>query len=234
MNLGMVRNGFRHPLKALKYLLFQVYPPEGDEFFTQEMMRYLLRMDHLYRLVDDVPGHIVEFGVGPGTNAVLFGNLMHIYSDDYVRHYYGFDTFDGYPEEDLENSPHLNSDAWTNIQIDTVRNTLDAYDVNDVTTLIKGDLKTEFPAFVETEMHKRKSPGTFVISLLYVDCNSYDATKTGIEAALEYMAPGGLIACDQLRQGGEISALKEVCTEHGYSFRREESPTAWSAYAVIE
>lgn len=199
----------------------------------RRMTRYVLALNAYYGLIESVPGHIVELGTGPGTNAVLFGHLIHLYGHAHTRHYYGFDTFNGYPEDDLKAVPYLDADAWTHLDSNQVRAVLREHDVDDVTTLIEGDLKQSFPEFIEAELHERKSPGFLSIALLYVDCNSYPAAKTGIEHAVPHMTPGGVIAVDELRQGGETRALRELCEAHDLQMRSLDGPATWAAYTTV-
>ena len=39
-------------------------------------------IERTYRLIENVPGHIVEVGVARGRNAVIFGHLIRLTGDD--------------------------------------------------------------------------------------------------------------------------------------------------------
>ena len=83
-----------------------------DRYLDQAEFRYILWLERTYRLIENVPGHIVEVGVARGRNAVIFGHLIRLTGDDQVRNYYGFDTFEGYTGDDLRRSPHLSAAEW--------------------------------------------------------------------------------------------------------------------------
>jgi predicted O-methyltransferase YrrM len=220
------------PEKAIRYLVNKKFGTSTDYFDSVDETQYLLWLHKMYEQIDEVPGHIVEIGTGPGTNAIMLGHIIQIYNDENIRHYYGFDTFSGYTDEALEDAPHLDDERWRSLDIDSVRYTLDQCGVGDVTTLIEGDVKKTLPGFIEEDLHSKKSPGNFHIAFVYIDCNSYRATKTALDEMYEYISPGGRICVDELKQGGEIRALKEFCAERNLPFKKGSSPVAWAPYTI--
>lgn len=234
VSLEQIAKGLREPRTAARYLIeTKDYGRRRTSFLTEKEMKSVLWLHTLYKKIDTVPGHIVELGVGPGTNAVRFGNLINLYGDVDVRMYYGFDTFGGYTEEDLKSSPHLDDEAWTDLDADAVRDLLDRRGLSDVTDLIEGDLKRTLPQWIENGESRCRSPGNLHVSLLYVDCNSYSAASVGIEELYEYLSPGAIICVDELTQGGETRALREVCEKRGLDFKKGKSPVAWAPYTVV-
>jgi len=233
---GQVKTGLKNPKKALRYFYHTSSGggSSGDEFTDLKTYRELLWLYRLYEMVDEVPGHIVELGVGPGTNAVRFGNLVKLHSDEDVRKYYGFDTFGGYTPEDIESTPHLDSNAWEDLDVFEVRETLEQYGVNDLTVLIEGDLKETISEWLSEPSSNYRSPDNLHLALLYIDCNSYLAAKEGIEQLAEYVSPGGIICVDELRQGGETKALRQFCEERDLPFKKGSSPITGAPYTVVE
>ena len=58
----------------------------------------ILFFNHIYSLIVDVPGIIIDFGTRWGTNMALFSSLRNIYdSINKQRIIVGFDTFQGFP-----------------------------------------------------------------------------------------------------------------------------------------
>jgi hypothetical protein len=226
-----IKEGLLNPVKAAKHLL------NGSKtekvFINKRTLREVLWLNEIYNRIDEVPGHIVELGVGPGTNTIIFGNLIKLYSDEDLRAYYGFDTFGGYEPEDLDSSPHLPEEAWQDLDVSEIRQTLNTHDVDDVTTLVKGDLKETLPEWIDNAYTEKKSPGNLHVALLYIDCNSYLPAKTGMEELFEYLSPGAIVCVDELRQGGETRALREFCEEHNLTFKKGNSPIAWAPYTRI-
>jgi hypothetical protein len=160
--------------------------------------------------------------------------LIDLYGDKYNRHYYGFDTFGGYPEEDIKSTSNIDPEAWQGLHIESVRQTIQQCEAAETTTLIEGDLKQTLPEFIDAYSDSEKTPGNLNVALVYIDCNSYNATKAGLEALHKYISPGGIICADELKQGGETRALKEFCEENGLPFKRGKSPISWAPYTKIE
>lgn len=235
-SIELILKGLANPRKATRRLLrkFGRVNQFQTDFVGKRSLRYILWLDQIYQRIETVPGHIVELGVGPGRNAVIFGNLVKLYGDEDVRHYYGFDTFQGYTAEDIESSPHLDSSAWKELNAGRVRASLEDYQVDSLTTLIQGDLKKTLPKFIRESSAGLKSPGNFHVALLYVDCNSYLASLTGMETLYEHMPPGAIICVDELRQGGETRALKKFCEETDLPFEKADPPITWGPYTVVE
>lgn len=235
-SVELILKGLANPRKATRSLLreFGRVNQFQADFIDKRSLRYMLWLNQVYLRTKTVPGHIVELGVGAGRNAVIFGNLLKLYGDEDVRHYYGFDTFQGYTAEDIESSPHLDPTAWKELDVGRVRASLKDYQVHRHTTLVQGDLKKTLPKFIRESSDGLKSPGNFHVALLYVDCNSYLASLTGMETLYEHMPPGAIICVDELRQGGETRALKKFCEETDLSFEKADPPITWGPYTVVE
>ena len=129
------------------------------------------------------------------------------------KHYFGFDAFE-YNEEDLKFNKNLNIDHFKYNQNshqeiqDKVKNKLD-----DVVTLIKGDFKDTIKNFLNenSKFFQKEKP---LFSLIYVDCNSYHATKYSLNALKDYIIDGAYIAIDETKQGDESKALIEFAREN--------------------
>jgi hypothetical protein len=200
-----------------------------DRYLDQNEFRYVLWLDRTYRLIENVPGHIVEIGVARGRNSIIFGHLIRLTGDDQVRNYYGFDTFDGYTEDDLRRSPHLGAAEWKATTLEFVQERLASARLSDICHVFKGDIKQIAPAFVNSPQ-LRFNPGKLRIALLYIDCNAYLPAKFSMDFFKDYMTPGGIICIDEKLQGGETEALIEFCGENGLEFRKDTGPFAMPAY----
>lgn len=151
-------------------------------------------------------GDIIELGVAQGRNALRLGVLG---AND-RRHYWGFDTFKGYPPEDLHGQDHLlpnqRSGRW-NIDPKTVQATLRDAGLAAVCSLVIGDLKQTLPPWLaETPRH---------ISWLYVDCNAYKPSIRGMQLVWPALVPGGIISVDEHVIGGETQAIVDFADQQG-------------------
>jgi len=204
-----------------------------DQYLDRGEFRYILWVDRIYSKIATVPGHVVEVGVARGRNSIIFGNLIMLNGDDEVRRYYGFDTFEGYEEEDLKSSPHLSSEQWKGTTAEFVRNRLERAGLSRICRIIKGDVKETAPKFLQESSGASHQLGHFRSALLYIDCNAYLPSLTAMEDFRNYMSPGGIICIDEKKQGGETRALIEFCKRHNLEFMKDSSPFSVPAYTVI-
>ncbi len=200
---------------------------EKDGYLDKQEFRYILWLDRIYQKIQNVPGHIVELGVARGRNAIIFSTLIQLNGDDAVRKYFGFDTFEGYTDEDVQLDPHLVPDDWKCNTLEWVNQRIKNCNFEKLCTLYQGDIKETVPAFVDSKPN-------FRAALVYVDCNAYLPAMKGMEALLNYMTPGGIICIDEKIQGGETRALIEFCQKYGYKFQKDASPFSIPAYTQIE
>lgn len=157
-----------------------------------------------------IPGDIVELGVHTGNNSVQF---LWMCPD---KKYFGFDTFNGYTQEDIESSPNKqglidNQGRWEHSKEEVVtrlQNFKDDFPVLGDFEIIEGDLKQTLPKCIGENKIEQ-------IALLYVDCNAYLPAIRGIEACYPIMRKGSIICIDEHQIGGETKALLETAERHG-------------------
>lgn len=119
-------------------------------------------------------GFIAEFGVYKGNSINLIASLL----NDTDTQIYGFDSFEGLPED------------WrTNFEKGTFGvNQLPEVPLN--VTLIKGWFDQTLPAFVNSHSNKP-------CSLLHIDCDLYSSTKTIFEHLSGNIVSGTVIVFDE-------------------------------------
>lgn len=206
---------------------------DHDRYLDQSEFRYILWLDRIFQKIQRVPGHIVEIGVARGRNSVILGHLIKMNGEDNIRNYYGFDTFEGYTEEDLRKSPHLSSDEWKETTVDFVQERIRLQGLSNTCYIFKGDIKEVAQSFVNSRQ-ARFNPGKIKIALLYIDCNAYLPAKFSMDFFKDYMSPGSIICIDEKLQGGETEALMEFCSENGLVAEKDPGPFGMPAYTVLE
>ena len=199
---------------------------DDQKYLEKTEFKYILWLYEVYKMIDTVPGHIVELGVAYGRNTIIFSHLMQMHNQDDVRNYVGFDTFDGYTDESLENNTHLSANAWKGISIKDVKERIKKSGSFTNNTLIKGDLN-------ETLADYLKQNPNFRAALLYIDCNAYEPALNGMEMLKEFMSPGAIICIDEKQQGGENRALIQFCKDNNLKFMRNANTFSIPAYTVI-
>lgn len=174
----------------------------------------------LMKMIQDIPGAIIEMGVCSGSGLMSLIHCHNILQPTYkYREFYGFDTFEGFPEihkNDIADIKWEKGDFCNN-GYDRLTNIIDIhngyYYLPTNVKLIKGDVNETLPIFLEENKH-------VIVSLLYLDLDIYEPTKTSLKYLLPRMAKGSIIAFDELNwksfPGETIAALEELGTKYKF------------------
>jgi hypothetical protein len=177
----------------------------------------LLSLDALYRMVLDVPGVIMEFGVHRGCHMALLTALRGVYEPyNPHRRIIGFDTFDGFPDvsevDQIGRSAHPGKFALPKNYPAYLREILDAHESGEHlshikrTLLVQGDIRETLPNYLQ------ENPQT-IIALAYFDLDLYEPTLATLQTIRPYLTPGSIIAFDELNHAkwpGETVALRDA------------------------
>ncbi len=192
---------------------FALYTP------INSVQRFLARYE-LMKLVQNIPGAIIEMGVCSGNGFMSLIQCHNVLQPTYgYREFYGFDTFKGFPnvhKNDISDIEWEKGD-FANNSYDKLNNIIDIhnnyYYLKTKTKLIKGDVNETLPTFLEENKH-------IIVSLLYLDLDIYEPTKTALKFLLPKMAKGSIIAFDELNwrsfPGETIAALEELGTKYKF------------------
>lgn len=185
--------------------------------------RIMYFLDQL-RDVDEVDGDIVECGVSIGHGALEFLLLSEYLGVE--RDYYGFDSFEGFPEPVAkdEQTPITGPGFWANPP-ETVLKVLregriPEEKIQKQVHLIKG-------YFNET-LHKYDGK----IALLHLDCDLYDSYKNSLETLYDRVSPGGVIMFDEYaddRWPGATKAIDEFFADKPETVKPHEK-MGWKYY----
>ncbi|MFK7840339.1 MAG: class I SAM-dependent methyltransferase [Bdellovibrionales bacterium] len=193
--------------KTRPYLRQFQYKSSNREW--QQLMMYNEIMFKLH----DIPGDVAEFGVAGGISFVSFVRINEILERGREglekRSFYGFDSFEGLPElsdedySDKEPVPQMQKGGF----VDTEGfPQLKAFaDKHDNVHLVKGWFDKSLPEFFTKNPHVS-------FSLIHVDCDLYDSTKSVLELCWPRLNPGGVILFDEINQPnypGETVAFVE-------------------------
>ncbi len=183
--------------------------------------------------VRDIPGDVVEFGVGRGHSLAYMVYALAFFGIN--KTVYGFDSFEGFApgvEHDIgQRVTHagMTPPGWDNTSPELIRAIFDF----DRTQQSVG----------ESLLRAREVPVTLVkgyfsdtatdanlpdrIALLHIDCDMYEPTKQALEACLPRMQPGGLIIFDEYDSAetwpGEKKAADEICAAWGLDVAYSET-----------
>jgi len=160
---------------------------------------------------ESIKGDILELGIYRGGTTIMMAHfLKKIIS---VKKIFACDAFIGLPYNDkfsknVKNSIGMFSDTSAKLVLDNFKK----FKVDDKIQLIEG--------LFEDTLNKKLGNNNF--SIVFIDCDIYDATKYCLEFAYPRLNKGGLIILDEYEQNGtespewgETKAADEFCSLHG-------------------
>jgi len=192
-------------------------------YLRRQPLTDLLSLDALYRMILDVPGVIMEFGVHRGRHLAALTALRGVYEPyNPHRRIVGFDTFTGFPDlADIDTtSPSAVAGrfALAGDYPRHLREVLDAHEHGEHlrhiqrTVIVQGDVRETLPRYLADNPHT-------IIALAYFDLDLYEPTRDTIKAIRPYLTRGSVLAFDELAHAkwpGETAALRDTLgTDHG-------------------
>lgn len=194
----------------LKVRSFALYTPR------QTISDFLVRYE-LFKMVKDIPGAFLEFGVYNGQGLLSWANFSAIQEPyNITREIYGFDTFEGFAgvgDKDKSDHPEIVKDG--SYKIDSyarISKAIELFDRNrpighvGKVFLVPGDVTKTLKPFLAQHPH-------IIPVLIYLDMDIYEPTKYVLEELLDRMPKGGIVAFDELAHRtypGETAALLDV------------------------
>ena len=209
------------------------------KYVRRQHLKRFLALYEVFKLVLPVKGSVIECGVWRGFSLMAWAKLSTMLEpENLTRRVYGFDTFEGFPSvHDMDQSAfksnergELSSDSY-----DEITQLIKEYDADRFlghigkVELIKGDMAKTIPEFIERHQH-------LMVSLLFIDCDLYEPTRTALEHFLPRMPKGAIVAFDDLDNPiwpGETLAILETVGLNKLKLQRLEWDP-YIAYAVID
>ena len=195
-------------------------------------IRKLLVRYELFKKSLIVPGDIVECGVFKGVGALYWLKLLGIFAPASLKKVIGFDTFTHFAESSLDyerisTKKFMNEANFSGMNSDEILSHVSRLGMEDKLELVVGNI-------CETgEEYVRRNPG-FRISLLHLDLDTYDGTKSALKAFYNRVVPGGIIIFDEYasHEWGESDAIDEFFHGHEFAIKSVEFSTKPTAYIV--
>ncbi|RCV48630.1 class I SAM-dependent methyltransferase [Marinitenerispora sediminis] len=186
-------------------------------YLRRHQVADLLAMDALYRMSQDVPGVVMEFGVLHGRHLAALTALRGIHDPyDPTRRIIGFDTFTGFTDvADIDRaSPSATAGRFATAEgfPDHLREVLDAHESIEPlghvqrTLVVEGDVRETVPRYLA------EHPET-VVALAYFDLDLYEPTRDVLAAIRPYLTRGSVVAFDEFahpKWPGETAAVREA------------------------
>lgn len=152
----------------------------------------LIYQYEIYKLIKDLPGDILEFGVFKGSSLIRFLTFRSILENNHSRKIYGFDTFREFPKQKRKNDKKLKKD----FTLDAGK-PLSKHELNKILDnkkfenfeLVEGDVLKSLNKFLN------KNPN-LKISLLHLDMDVFNATNFVINKLKDRIVKNGIILVD--------------------------------------
>ena len=209
----LIKTAIKNGLRRIGYRIEKIDPLEASipadynhspflpRVYRGALDRYLY-FANMVEQVRGIEGDIVECGVSIGHGALLFTLLSDYFHRP--RIYYGFDSFEGFPEPgvDDETTPINGAGFWASPP-ETVYKVLRDGRLTDEAIgnrirLVKGWFDKTLPVYNGR------------IALLHLDCDLYESYRISLEALYDKVEPGGVIMFDEYRDERWPGAAKAI------------------------
>lgn len=209
------------------------------KYVRRQHLKRFLAMYEIFKLVLPVKGSVVECGVFRGFGVMTWAKLSAMLEpENLTRRIYAFDTFAGFPSTSARDHSELEEPNVGDLRADSydeLQQLIAEYDRDRFlghigkVQLVKGDVNVTVPEFLAQNPH-------LLVSLLFLDMDLYEPTRTAIEHFLPRMPRGAVIAFDELDNPlwpGETLAALEAQGARKLALRRLEWDP-YIAYAVLD
>ncbi len=203
--------------------------PEIDKAFEYENNFYLscditriskiLAHYELYKMVDNIPGAIVECGVFKGTSLVRFAAFRALFGNPFSKQIIGFDSFDEFPETEFEADKKMRKNLIKqagpeSISRQQLLDVLKQKGIDKGVQLIEGDITKTLPDYLKQHPELR-------ISLLNLDVDIYEPSVTILEELFPRVTRGGIVLLDDYGFfPGETTAVDEYFKNKKFAIRK--------------
>jgi predicted O-methyltransferase YrrM len=168
---------------------------------------------------ENLDGDILELGTYKGGNAIMLAHFLKKIGSK--KRVYACDTFSGLPYEDKFSSTKNAKGMCSDTDYESVKKKIQEYNVDDKIILIKG-------LFEET-LQKELADHKF--SLVFEDCDLYDASKFCLNFIYPNIVQDGIMAFDNYEvenpnnpAWGETKAVDEFCYDKNITVKLEPIP----------
>ena len=196
-----------------------------------ERIKKLLVREKIFQETIEIPGDIVECGVFKGTGVIYWLKLLKIFSSNSRKKIIGFDLFDAFNDDQAQEYEKEKIQEFVKEANFNGQDMQELFDIatslamNDRFDLIKGDI-------VQTSKQYAENNKGFRISLLHLDLDTYNATKSALENFYENVSKGGIILIDEYaeRGWGESDAIDEFFRDKNVEIKSVPNSSKPTAY----
>ena len=205
-----------------------------DEFLANcsfDRVQKIIWKYELFKMVQNIPGDIVECGVHKGSGIYLYAKLLKIFKPNSLVKVVGFDFF-GKPQKinnkyEIDLKVNQNHTGHGSKQKEIINN-LKKFGISNV-KLIPGDV------CITTKDYVKKNVG-FRISMLVLDVDNYEGTFECLNNLYSNVTRGGIIVLDEyaLEKYGESDAVDDFLKDKKLKIKSVPWSATPSAYIIKE
>ena len=169
---------------------------EAENIFHQKTdisrIGKLIYQYEIFKLIKNLPGDILEFGVFKGNSLIRFLTFRSIIENNYSRKIYGFDTFKNFPAQKRKGDRKLKREFTLDAGKPIPKQNLDKILVNkkfDNFELVEGNVLKTLNKFINKNPNLR-------ISLLHLDMDVFDSTNFVLNKLKDRIVKNGIILID--------------------------------------
>ena len=193
-------------------------------------IRKILARYELFKKTINIPGDIVECGVFKGVSFMFWLKCLKIFSPNSQKKVVGFDMFSGFPNN-LKKVEKISANKY--IKKSDFKG-LDPKELSRKANKILNESRFEFVKgdVVKTSKKYVKKNYGFKISLLHLDLDTYNGTKSALINFFPKLSKGGIVILDEYgnRGWGETEAVDEFLKDKKHKVNlldNTESPTGY-------
>lgn len=198
---------------------YAIVPSHQISIDTRQIQT-LLYFGRIYDRIRDIPGSLVECGVGRGRTFLYLSYFASI--DKRKRMLWGFDSFVGFPEPDLEDITKERAPKkgeWSGTSEKDILSILHCAGIQK--DFIAHSVKLVQGFVEDTLIQYNGGP----IALLHIDLDLYTAYKSTLHALFSQVVENGIVLFDEyndLHWPGAKKAVDEFFLHTGYHIEHDE------------
>ena len=204
-------------------------PPDNKLAFDYENGFYLtcdpsrigkfLAHLELFKMTANTFGSIVECGVFKGVSLTRFAMFRSLFGPEEAKKIIGFDVFGEFPETKFDGDiqpreKFIDAAGACGIDSEVLMDVLEKKGCSANIELVAGDICKTVPEYLE------KNPD-LKISLLHLDVDIYEPSKTVMDYLFPRLVKGGILIIDDYeRFPGETKAVDDALMNSGYTIEK--------------
>lgn len=183
---------------------------ENDFYLSCDITRISKFLTHyeLFKMVQNVPGAIVECGIFKGASFARWSMFRELLLNSFSKKLIGFDIFGTFPETNFEADKKIVEDWKSNagdqsISQSQLMDVLKYKGTNKNVELVEGDILKTVPEYLDAHPE-------LIISLLNLDTDIYEPAVTILDNFYPRIVPGGILVLDDYGVfPGETKAVED-------------------------